>query len=123
MTQFSSNGTVITLKKSIRREMFYKRLRDVLAADENAPDHNERFQFAYVAAFIDAVEGLNWTPPQFTDGDKQLERSYQAFIDAELDYSFFNGLSDAVTDMRAPTSSAEHKPDEALTDAERADPN
>ncbi len=123
MTEFSSNGTTITFKKSIRREMLYKRLRDVLAHDESQDDHNERFQFAYVSAFVDTVDGMDWTPPKFGDGPQKIERSYQAFIDADLDYAFFNGCSDAVTALRSPTSSAEQKPDEMLTTEERADPN
>jgi hypothetical protein len=123
MTEFSSNGTTITLKKSIRREMHYKRLRDVLAQDESLEDHNERFQFAYVSAFVDTVDGMDWTPPKFDDSPAKIEKSYYAFLDADIDYAFFNGLSDAVTALRAPTSSPVHKPDEALTAEEKADPN
>ena len=124
MTEFSSNGAVITFKKSLRRAMFYHQLRDVLADDESLEDHNERFQYAYICAYVETVEGLNWTPPKLGDSKKAIEASYQTFLDIEdIGYEFFNGLLEAVNAMHAPVSDAVQRPDESLTEEEKSDPN
>lgn len=123
MSTFSSNGTTITLKRSLRREILYRRLRETVGANETEFDHAERFQFAYVAAFIDTVEGMNWIPPQIGASEKAIEKSYQEFQDAVPGYDFFNDLMDAVTALRAPVADTVQRPDDTLTDEEKADPN
>ncbi len=123
MSTFSSNGTTITLKRSLRRSMFYKLLRETIASDETAEDHYERFQYAHVAAFSDTVNGMKWTPPKLGASAKAIEASYQEFLDAVPDYDFFNGLSDAIEAMSNPVADPVQRPDEALTEAEKADPN
>lgn len=123
MTEFSSNGAVITFKKSLRRAMFYYQLRDVLANDESLEDHSERFQYAYICAYVEAVEGLDWTPPKFGDGKKAIEASYQTFLDVVPDYAFFNEVVETVNTLHAPIADAIQRPDDTLTDEEKADPN
>ncbi len=123
MSTFSSNGATITLKRSLRREILFRRLRETVGADETLFDHTERFQFAFVAAFVDTVEGMKWTPPQMGMSEKAIEKSFQEFQDAVPDYDFFNELMDAVTALRSPVADVVQRPDDTLTEAEKADPN
>ncbi len=122
MSTFSSNGATITLKRSLRCEIFYRQLRETIGADETLFDHSERFQFACISAFVDTVEGMNWAPPRMGASEKAIEKSYQEFQDAIPGYEFFNGLMDAVTALRAPVADVVQRPDDTLTAEEKADP-
>ena len=122
-TYSDGNGTIITFKKSLRNQMFYHHLRDLLVTDDDQPDRGERFQYAFIAAYAVEVEGLQWTPPKMGDRPKTCEASYQAFLDAIPDYSTFNDLYGIIDSLHTPLADDVQKPDDALTDDERADPN
>lgn len=122
-TYSDGNGTAVTFRKSLRNQMIYNHLRGLVAPDLQAWDYDERRQFAWVAAHVQTVKGLEWQPPQPTDTTEQLEASYLAFVDALPDYDSFNELNRIVNALYAPVADAVQRPDDTLTKDEHADPN
>lgn len=120
---YNENGVTVNFKKSLRNAMFYRQLRDALVNSNEQPDQVERSQYAWLAAFVVDVTGLDWTPPRMGENTKKIEASYQAFIDAVPDFDLFNALLNVVNELHTPLADAVQRPNEALTDAERADPN
>lgn len=122
-TYSDGNGTEVKFRKSLRNQMFYHHLRESLTSDDNKVDHGERLQYAFIAAYTQDVTGLEWSPPQMGDPAKKIETSYQQFLDAVPDYEMFNALFNTINDLHKPLADVVQRPNEALTEAEQADPN
>lgn len=120
---YSANGTTITFRKSLRNQMLYHHLRDVLTPDADVAQHGERLQYAFVAAFVQDVDGIDWTPPQLGDSNKKIEAGYQQWLDAIPDYESFNAIYDVINTLHKPLADPVQRPDDTLTDEEKADPN
>lgn len=120
---YNKNGVKVTFKKSLRTQIFYHHVLEVLTRDENAIDRTARAQYAFIAARVDSVKGVKWTPPAMGNSDDQIEASYQAFIDAVPDYEMFNEMFTTLDAIMSPLADPVQRTNEALTPEEQADPN
>jgi hypothetical protein len=103
--------------------MLFRKLHDLIAADDSVFDAVERSQFAWFAAFVNSVDGLDWKPPTISDSKKAVEASYQAFLDSVSDFGVFNEMLATLNSLHAPVADVVQMPDEDLTEAEKIDPN
>ena len=97
--RFALNGVEITFRKSLRAMMRWRQWSEALCQDAAAPDATERDRYAWIAAVVETVTGLDWTPPAFNAPAKVVEKSYQQFLDAVPDYKFLNALLDTVNTL------------------------
>jgi hypothetical protein len=118
------DGHTITLvyKNTLRGEIRYRVLRQRFVSNAQG-DENERFAYILTTAWIVAVEGTDWQPPDETWSEDSLIANYHAFMGLFADYEDINALVATVNDFKGIHKDEVTMPDEALTDAERADPN
>lgn len=90
--------------------------------NEKRRDRGYWSDFLVIAPYIQAVEGWAWEPITDTITAEELDARYRALL-SHLDGGDFDHLIESLQAMRAPKGGVLDKPDAALTDAERADPN
>jgi hypothetical protein len=111
----------ITFRNTMLGDIRFVNLLDQFVTDD-MPDGGFRSKFCWVVSYVETFEGFDWdvswrdapTPETFEDAYRGLAR----LMDREL----FQKLIEVVDQLKNRQDKIE-KPDSALTDMEKADPN
>lgn len=122
-TQIEWQGATLVLADSVWADIMTLALQEKFASPGDA-DHAIRSDFCYLLAHLENVKGLpGWKPIDDTATPEQFRACYRGFMSRLESVDEFYGLVNAVNALKAPKAGAMDKPDEALTEAEAADPN
>lgn len=118
----TERGVTVVLRNSTRNALRYEAIEKAWPAKEGAPDEDMRTYFAYLAGFIERVDGLESLPLKYDASGKQIEQAYQRFLD-ETDEALVLTCVGVLNDLRVPPTDAVEKRAGALAAEETADPN
>jgi hypothetical protein len=117
------DGAVAEISNAMRGSARWDCFRDRFAlGDEDDPGWIYRLIFLRVAAYTREVKGLKWKLPLDSATGEELEKALQAFGDA-VDWNTALRWNNAIVALLKPSAPPDQVPEEALSEAERADPN